>query len=440
MKKLLVVLGFISGMSVAAGAEPVNRNQAYEVLVPGNETQSARKNPAGLEGRVVCGYQGWFRAEGDGSSLGYHHYEKKGKFEPGHCTIDLWPDLSEFDEDEKYPTPFRHADGSVANVFSSLNPKTVDRHFRWMKEYHLDGVFVQRFASLGAKEHGDYKLLKADNEKLLLCRDAANQNDRCYALMYDLSGIDDGDFERLAVDWKQLRTRMHLGTDPNDRAYLQFNGKPLVAIWGVGFNDDREYGLEMVEWFIRLLKHNPEWGGMSIMLGVPYGWREQERDATRDERLHEVLALADVISPGSVGRYHSKDLDSGEIVTHQDADRKWCEERSTSYLPVLYPGFSWKNLHGGELDSIPREDGKFLWKQFVAAKAAGNRSAYIAMFDEIDEATAIFKCSNDPPVGESEFLTYKGLPSDHYLWLSGEGRRLLNGEIPARLQTRDLLP
>jgi hypothetical protein len=54
---------------------------------------------------------------------------------------------------------------------------------------------------------------------------------------------------------------------------------------------------------------------------------------------------------------------------------------------------------------------------------------YVAMFDEVNEGTAIFKCTNDPPVGESKFLTYEGLPSDHYLWLSGQGGKMIRGEI-----------
>jgi hypothetical protein len=50
-------------------------------------------------------------------------------------------------------------------------------------------------------------------------------------------------------------------------------------------------------------------------------------------------------------------------------------------------------------------------------------------FDEMDEGTAIFKCTNSPPVGASRFLTYENLPSYHYLWLTGQGGRLLRGEI-----------
>ena len=55
---------------------------------------------------------------------------------------------------------------------------------------------------------------------------------------------------------------------------------------------------------------------------------------------------------------------------------------------------------------------------------------YQAMFDEINEGTAIFKCTNDPPIGASTFVTYEGLPSDQYLWLVGQGAQMLNKEIP----------
>lgn len=429
-RNILVWLFFLS-LSGFLSAEPVSFKEAHAALRPAPDLAGKSKNPEGLTGRVVTGYQGWFRAEGDGSNLGFHHYTWNGKFEPGHCSIDLWPDLSEFAEEEKFPTAFRKADGSVAHVFSSQHGKTVNRHFQWMREYGIDGAFVQRFAGVVTRESWSYDLLKADNEKLMLCRNAAIANERCWILMYDLSGWKGEDFEALAYDWKQLRTRMKLGDDPADSSYLKLHEKPLVAIWGVGFNDDREYSLRDAEKFIRLLKHNPEWGGMSVMLGVPFGWREQERDAARDEHLHEVLKLADVISPWAVGRYREVDFASGKQIHHLVEDRKWCEKNGIEYLPVLFPGFSWHNMTGEDLGSIPRRGGKFLWDQFVATRAAGIESAYVAMFDEIDEGTAIFKCTNDVPVGDGvKFLTYEGLPSDHYLRLTGKGRNLLRADLP----------
>ena len=48
------------------------------------------------KGLVMAGYQGWFRAEGDGAKRGFAHYSKNGKFEAESNTIDFWPDVSDY--------------------------------------------------------------------------------------------------------------------------------------------------------------------------------------------------------------------------------------------------------------------------------------------------------------------------------------------------------
>ena len=40
-------------------------------------------------------------------------------------------------------TPLRHKDGSIA-VYSSAHPKTIMRHFQWMRTYGIDGVAIQQ--------------------------------------------------------------------------------------------------------------------------------------------------------------------------------------------------------------------------------------------------------------------------------------------------------
>jgi len=88
--------------------------------------------------------------------------------------------------------------------------------------------------------------------------------------------------------------------------------------------------------------------------------------------------------------------------------------------------------HGGKLDQIPRLKGEFFWSQVKAAKGIGCDMIYVAMFDEVDEATAIFKCTNIPPTADNaKFITYEGLPGDHYLKLTGQAGRLLRNEIAA---------
>ena len=56
---------------------------------------------------------------------------------------------------------------------------------------------------------------------------------------------------------------------------------------------------------------------------------------------------------------------------------------------------------------------------------------YVAMFDEIDEGTAIFKVTNTPPSGNiTKFVSNDGMPSDHYLFLTGKAGQMLRKEIP----------
>jgi hypothetical protein len=204
-----------------------------------------------------------------------------------------------------------------------------------------------------------------------------------------------------------------------------------VAVWGIGFNDGRDYTLAECRQLIEFLKSDPEAGGCTVMLGMPAHWRELKMDAVPDPALIELARLADIVSPWTVGRYTTPAKAAEYTQNLLKPDQAWCRENGVDLLPVVFPGFSWHNLKGGRLDQIPRLRGLFLWSQFCEAKRAGTGMLYVAMFDEVDEATAIFKCANNVPVGDnSQFLTYEGLPSDYYLKLVGAGAQLLRGEIP----------
>jgi hypothetical protein len=381
-----------------------------------------------LNGKVMCGYQGWFTCPGDGSGRRWYHWRKGHRFEPGACTIDLWPDVSELDSDERFATDFRLPDGSVAEVFSSMNAKTVDRHFRWMKEYGIDGAFVQRFAAEVRGAAGLYHF----NTVMANCRAGANHYGRAWAVMYDLSGLGNGETQIVVDDWKMLVDQMRVGRDDNDEGYLRHNGRPVVAVWGIGFNDGRRYTLDECLKLVDFLVSDPDYGGNTVMIGVPSYWRALDRDCVEDEKVHEIVKAAHIVSPWSVGRFRTLEGVQKYATEVWQPDLAWCRANGVEYLPVVFPGFSWHNMNPrSQLGQIPRQGGEFLWKQFKELKKAGATMVYQAMFDEVDEGTAIFKCTNDPPVGESKFLDYEGLPTDHYLWLVGQGRRLIRNEMPS---------
>ncbi|MBT3384674.1 MAG: xylosidase [Prolixibacteraceae bacterium] len=391
------------------------------------------------KGLVMAGYQGWFRAEGDGSDSGWGHFGRNGKFDTEHNTIDFWPDVSEYEK--TYKTSFKYENGKAAEVFSSVDKSTTELHFKWMKEYGVDGVFMQRFFGV---TRGYKNSNKSQDIILRNALEAAKKNERAIAVMYDLSGLkaDGEDCSSVIEDWKMLVDELKVTNQGENQTYLHHNGKPLVAIWGVGFPDrpydSRKIGVNRL---IDFLKNDPEYGGCSVMLGVPTYFRELNKDCLPDPYLHDIIKSVDIVLPWMVQRFTPlvhKPMD--HIRDHVIADLKWTKENGIDYVPIAYPGFSWRNLSLGKKDlarytaygAIPRLGGRFYWDQITTMISAGAEMLYVAMFDEIDEGTAIMKITDTPPNSdEAHFVDNDGVPSDHYLWLTGLGAKMLRKEIPA---------
>lgn len=402
-------------------SEFISLNQLPQTIEMNDETFRTTKLMSNirfksLDNLVMTGYQGWFNTPNDGAGLGWKHFEKNKQFEPGKCTIDLWPDMSEYVH--AYDTKFKFSDGSTAKVFSSSDSTTTDLHFKWMQEYGIDGAFMQRFivSIKKTKDKDNYdKILK--NAII-----SAERYDRAICLMYDLSGMKSGDEELLIKDWLEICSNYSLVNRRNNH-YIYYNGKPLVAVWGAGFNDNREYGYEQIRRIISFFNNN----NCSILLGVPTHWRTLKMDAVPDEKLLELIENVDIVQPWLVGRFNNETYAPFKKVIEEDIN--WCNNRSKGYLPVLFPGFSWHNMKPETKSNlIPRLGGEFFWNQVIGAIKAGAKCLYLAMFDEIDEGTAFFKCTNNPPCGKSTFITYEGKPADYYLFLAGEAGKCLRGE------------
>ena len=381
------------------------------------------------DGRVMAGYQGWFHVRPGG--VMYPDEES--------VRIDMWPDVSEYEK--TYPTGLKFANGETARFFCSDDESTVETHFRWMEEYGLDGVFLQRFFVNATRPTKEGREESATVVRHAL--KAAQRHSRAIAIMYDLSGLQPGrdDCMKLVVDWKFLVDRARVTSYGARNMYLHHRGKPLVAIWGVGF-PDRPYSMRDIKLaeFMDFLKNDPVYGGCRVMLGVPTHWRALDRDCVKDAYLHELVRKADLVMPWMVGRFTP--LRGGEMNRYYDmvsGDLAWCKAAGVDYVPLVYPGFSWYNLSRREkgltpspVESIPRQGGTFYWGQIQTAVAAGANRLYVAMFDEVNEGTAIFKVTDDPPVGKTvKFARMDGRQSDHYLFLTGEGSKLLRGERPS---------
>ena len=197
----------------------------------------------------------------------------------------------------------------------------------------------------------------------------------------------------------------------------------------MGFNDGRKYGFPQTEAIIRGLKQM----GYSIMVSVPGYWRTLNKDTENDVRLHQQIKMCDILLPWYVGRYNEQTFPAFQqrIID----DMRWAKANNIDFAPLCFPGFSWHNLHypqKGPGEAIPRNKGSFYKKQLNFCVAHGAEMIYIAMFDEIDEGTAIFKIARKVPTparGSNFVPLEKGVKSDHYLKLTGKAAKKLKKKL-----------
>jgi hypothetical protein len=383
-----------------------------------------------LRGKIMCGYQGWFRCPGDAAGLGWIHYGRgSDKITPESLVFEMWPDVGEMGRDERFAAPgFTHPDGSQAELFSSDHPATVQRHFEWMRDYGIDGAWLQHFlVDLPDQPNAN----RYDSRRRVLNHvvEAARRTGRVWALSFDIAAMPtDRIFDALTAEWRRL---VDEGVTADPR-YLREGGRPVVQVWG--FYHRNQHNRMTPELGNRLVDFFKAPGRYSAFLvgGGDWDWRRNP-----DPDWRKLILRLDAYAPWNVGNFAlDANGDKHASMSYWAEDKRECEQHGVFWLPVVYPGFSWDNLMRRPPGSttIARRGGKFLWEQFHELSKLGVDSVYVAMFDEIDEGTAIFKVTSTPPV-QGHFVGYDGLPSDWYLRLVGEaGRRLRAGQpVPAEI-------
>jgi hypothetical protein len=380
-----------------------------------------------MSNKLMMGYQGWFSSTNDGSSVNaWKHWFSTQTPVATNLTVDFWPDVSELGSNELFSTGMNLPDGSAAKVYSAYNQTTVVRHFKWMKDNHLDGVFLQRFGS----ELSSSTLLPFRNQVTVNVRVGAETYGRVFAIMYDISGMASNStlVPTLTNDWLYLVNTLGV---TNSASYVRHKGKPVVAVWGFGFTD-RPGTPQDAQSLIGFFKA----AGCTVMGGVPTNWRTLNSDSQTNAAWAAAYRSFDIISPWSVGRYSTTNqidtFEANQIIP----DLADTRSHGLDYMPVIFPGFSWHNLNGGALNQTPRIGGAFYWRQAYDAIGAGCNMLYGAMFDEMNEGTSMLKMApttNQLPVGASLVpLNIDGypLPSDWYLQLASQAGKMLRGEIP----------
>ncbi|GAA4608129.1 hypothetical protein BJY16_006683 [Actinoplanes octamycinicus] len=373
------------------------------------EAAAAASPPGDVVGKVSVGYQGWFACPGDGAPIGGWWHWSRDRFQPpspSNTTIVSWPDVRDYAR--TYPTAYPNlGSGQPATLFSSYDQQTVDVHFDWMRTYGVDTAALQRFNPFG--DEGPTRDAMAQK-----VRAAAERTGRKFYIMYDVSGWA-GMQSQLKTDWT---TKMAAHTASG--AYARQNGKPVVCIWGFGFDDaNHDFSpaacLDVITWF--------KAQGCYVIGGVPTYWREGKNDSRTG--FLDVYHAFHMLSPWMVGRtgdLAGLDWFFTNVNTPDQAD---CTAHGIDYQPCVLPG---------DLSAGHRRHGDFYWRSVYNMVRLGAQGLYVSMFDEFNEGNQIAKtaetAASAPPGIRALDEDGTFCSADYYLRITTDAGKMLKGQIP----------
>jgi hypothetical protein len=441
-------------------AGKLSRQGCFDIIVASNEFQQKNiilfsVDPSTLNNKMLFGYQGWFTTIQDrdpfsAANNSDSHWAQwhTGIMSPSNATVDMWPDTSGYPLNLLYPTAFTLPNGATAQVYSAWDSGTVNLHFQWMKQYGLDGAVAQEFVQ-------DYlnssKQEQSVIDKVALnVKAAAEASGRVFAVELDCSACTSNSVvQSVQTRWMHLVDGLQLTQSP---AYLHHKGLPVVTLWGFGVDPypnvaSPQQAAEIINWFHSVA---PPQYRATIVGQTCVGWRTLGQGCLTDPLCTSVYQSYDVIQPWYVGAW----------VDIPGADSNWnnvikgdidaTTASGQGYMPTLWPGTSVSNLmrirgQSWPLNQVPRLGGRFWWHQLYNYLGSDPlhkiTMAYGAMFDEVDEGTAMYKLAptvndvpNQPPAGfvyldmpDSFSLNGYNLPSDWYLELANCGTKALHG-------------
>ena len=408
------------GGTAAVGLAALGLDSTTAAASPAAAAIPNASAPGDVVGKISVGYQGWFACIGDGAPInGWWHWTQNWGQppSPSNTGIKCWPDMREYTR--TYQTAYANLNnGQPATLFSSYDQQTVDTHFLWMQQNNIDTAALQRFNPTG----GEGPTRDAMATKV---RSAAESHSRKFYIMYDVTGWTNMQSE-IKTDWTN-KMKAHTASS----AYAKQNGRPVVCIWGFGFNDTNhpfstDACLDVINWF--------KGQGCYVIGGVPREWRVGT-GGSRAGYLGVYHAF-NMISPWMVGAIGTA-ADSDNIYQSLNVgDQADCNANGIDYQPCVLPG---------DVSGRQRRHGDFMWRQFYNMVRVGAQGIYISMFDEYNEGNQIAKTAETQASvpANSGFLALDedgtACSSDYYLRLTGDGGRMLKGQI-ALTATRPTQP
>jgi hypothetical protein len=398
--------------------------------------------PPNYKNQLIAYFQAWFAAAGDGSPPNrWVNWAWGVTPAPGQAVFDLYPDVQAYRVEDLYQTNLGIlGTGDPSRLFSSDRMGVVDQHFQWMRDHGIDGAELQHHWAQINNPDGPWDVLPFRAWRTSVTRKfraAAEQHGRTFYISFDLHSVSNPERSATAVGdlkgyWdNEMEGNVGVTSSP---AYARQNGKPVIALSGLGF-DHIEFSpaqaLELIRWFKQK--------GFYVV-GVVHPWWSDH--GPNPAAWRSVYAELSMIRPWMVGMVHSEDRVASVYWDSLNRTKTFADSVGIDLGTIIFPGTTtWINANPtGQNVSIPRSGGKLYWNQ-VDVAARLNAQVVIATFDEYNESTAI------APAAESRqqtpqnqwFVTLADdgydMSSDSFLRLTGEIKQVLRGQ---RIWTRKI--
>jgi len=374
-----------------------------------------------FKGKSFAGYQIWHEAgpkASDWVHWTYGHVPGPGFHLSGGEDIASYPDVSEYDSSQLFATNLGElGDGRASGLYHSKKAAIINKQMKWLQDVDFDGVAIQRFVGGIGKS-----ITISDESHLSNVKNACEATGRLFYICYDLNGTDATILDRMKKDWVYEIEQIRSLTSSNN--YATVNGKPVVEIWGVGY--DMATATQCAS-LISFLQGR----GCYVVGGTPRDWRTSPKAGFSD-----VFKSLDCISPWTVGAYGDINGANNYKTSFMTGDKSYCDANGLDYLPVAFAGSANWLSSNLSLSQTDRKGGMLLWTQVLNAKSLGLSSVYYAMLDEFEESTNLIKGAVDYfdlPVNQYfETFSKNGIwvSSDYYLRLSAYTSKMLRGEKP----------
>ena len=134
--------------------------------------------------------------------------------------------MTEYPADCVYPSRLQYQNGTTVKLYSAACPAVTQLHFKWLYDYGLDGVFLQRFVSEVTQQfrNTQFTTFVQRNAVLQNIMNASVTYGRVFAIEYDVSGANDNTvFGDITTDWQFLVNNLSMAASPRYLHHVSLN-------------------------------------------------------------------------------------------------------------------------------------------------------------------------------------------------------------------------